>query len=607
MNGNDTLQMGVILNKRYKIIRSLGSGGFSIAYLAYDTELEVNAAIKECFPFQLAARGTDGREVTVLEEKREEFEGLKSVFQKEAALIYGIYDQPGICAVKDFFTENNTVYIVEEFLSGGSLKEYLKKQSGGRIAPEECLEMFRPVMGGIAMLHEKGAVHGDISPDNLLFDEQGRLKLVDFGSVYIQGDGRNANRTFKPCYAAPEQYLEEDRSLTGPWTDLYALCSVLYECLTGKRPLSLQERIKNKSLKPVREYAEVTPACEQGILQGMEPEISRRFFYMGILQERIGCPDPGVRERLPKTREIWGEKWMQAATEGLHLNLGRKRFFTPAQKKLFLKAEAVVAGVFGAFVLSVFLWTQAHPDWALDKQLLQLRVKAYRQENEEQTEQPQMTVEELDEETLASLEPYLSSEGTDGTKYYYNIPREWFLEHPACKSRGSSVWTDTKLLIPDVPFLEKVLSRYAGKEVLPSETGVSGSCVLYGDGDVSFSNTGENIYYLPDGGQVTLQYDAETERLSEVDTRGSAAAMTAFLKEVLPYIAPGTYLTDEEIKDIFSQADTVSSRSDGNINYGRAVIRHMYYRLSLSRDYVSDELPEAERENGTYRIYINAE
>ena len=75
MNGNDTLQMGVILNKRYKIIRSLGSGGFSIAYLAYDTELEVNAAIKECFPFQLAARGTDGREVTVLEEKREEFEG----------------------------------------------------------------------------------------------------------------------------------------------------------------------------------------------------------------------------------------------------------------------------------------------------------------------------------------------------------------------------------------------------------------------------------------------------------------------------------------------------------------------------------------------------
>ena len=608
MNGHDALLAGVILNNRYKIIRSMGGGGFSAAYLVYDTELEVNAAVKECFPFHLASRGADGKEVTVLEERRDEFEQLKSFFQKEAAFIYGIYDQPGICSVKDFFTENNTVYIVEEFLPGGTLKEYLEKQPGNRISAEECLEMMRPVMSGIAMLHERGAVHGDISPDNLLFDGRGQLKLIDYGSVYSHDDGQNTNRTFKPCYAAPEQYLKKDLSLTGPWTDLYSFCAVLYECLTGKRPLTVQERLKNRALKPIRDYADVTAAFDQAILQGLELDIPKRFFYMGTLQERIGCPDPGVKERLPKTREIWSEKWMQAATEGLQFGSARKHFFTAQQKRMFLRAESVVLGIFGVMLLVLFVWVKTHPRWELDMHLRQARVRAISREAdaESDAESDKMTTDDLGEETLASLEPFLSSEGTDGTRYYYNIPNQWFLDHPQCKRRSSSLWTDTQYLVPDVSLLEEVLSCNYGRTVPASRTDVSGYAVIYADGQVSFVNKGEKIYHLPDGGDLTLHYDTETERISEVSAGGRMDAMAAFLKDIFPYIIPEAYLTDDEIAGLFSEADTVREQKNGSTFYKTAAISHNYYRLTMSRQNTSEEQSEADRENREYRIYISA-
>ena len=604
MSGNDMLRKGTVLNKRYKIIRSLGGGGFSAAYLVYDTELEVNAAVKECFPFRLAARGADGEEVTVQEEKQDEFARLKADFQKEAGFIYGMYDQPGVCAVKDFFTENNTVYIVEEFLPGGTLKEYLKKQPGGRITAEECLEMMRPVMSGIAMLHERGAVHGDISPDNLLFDGQGQLKLIDYGSVYDQEDRQDTNRTFKPCYAAPEQYLEKGRSLTGPWTDLYSLCAVIYECLTGKRPPTVQERLKNRRLKPIRDFADVSAAFDQGILQGMELDIPKRFFYMGTLQERIGCPDPGVKERLPKTREIWSEKWMQAATENLQLGNGKRHFFTAQQKRMFLKAEFIVLGIFGAVILVLFVWVKMHPLWELDMHLRQARVRAVNEETDVQSDQT--AADEPDEDTLASLEPYLSSEDSDGTRHYYKISYQWFQEHPQYKSSSTSLWTDIKYLVPDVSLMEEVLSWYSGRKVPASKTEISGYAVVYNDGKASFVTTGEKIYYLPDGGEVTLQYNAGTERISEVMARGRADKMTSFLKNIFPYVIPQAYLTDDEIAGLFSEADTVREQKDGTVFYKTAVIDHNYYRLTADRQSTNENQSEADRNNGEYRLYIAA-
>ncbi len=601
MNEHNALPMGTILNRRYKVIRSMGSGGFSITYLVYDEELDVNAAVKECFPFNLAARSTDAQEVAVQEGKKDEFEQLKAVFQKEAGFIYGTYDQPGICSVKDFFSENNTVYIVEEFLPGGTLKEYLKKQAGSRVSTEECLAMMRPVMHGIAMLHEKGAVHGDISPDNLLFDGQGRLKLIDFGSVYVSEDGQESNRTFKPYYAAPEQYLKKGHSLIGPWTDLYGLCAVIYECLTGKRPLTVQERLKNKTVKPIHDYADVSPAFEQGILQGMELEISRRFFYMGTLQERIGCPNQEVIARLPKTREIWGGKWMQAATEGLQLTAGRKRFFTTQQKKQFLKAEATVLGVFGAAVLVLFIWIKAHPIWALDMRLRQNRVKAYQQITDDR---PQMTIDDLDENILASLDPYLNREDTDGSKYYYNIPNQWFLDHPGVRSHIVS-FLDTEYLASDLSFAEDVLSYFYHQPIKASGSEASGTVSIRSDGSVNISIEGKNTYYLPDGAEMQLKYDVETERLMDFSASGKASAVRTFLKNIFPYIVPETYLTENEIEGLFAKADRIIEQDDGSAYYNSVTIPHPCYRIiSLSRQGSYEEQSGSGQKDVKYRVHI---
>ena len=140
---------------------------------------------------------------------------------------------PEIVQVLDYFPENNTAYIVMEFLEGSTLKELTAQQGG--IPGKGLLEMLEPVLRGMEAMHAAGIIHRDISPDNLMVLKSGKVKLMDFGCARDIEGGHTMTTMLKHGFAPKEQYSGHGQ---GPWTDVYALCATMYYCLTGRVPPS---------------------------------------------------------------------------------------------------------------------------------------------------------------------------------------------------------------------------------------------------------------------------------------------------------------------------------------------------------------------------------
>ena len=546
---NRYLPNGSILLERYKIIRALGQGGFSITYLVFDRVLSVNAALKECFPSQMAVRESDGRTVSVLPDQQERFAHIRDSFQKEAEFTFGDYDQTGICAVKDFFEANGTVYIVEEYLPGGTFKEYLRQKSDHRVPAEELRNLFLPVMKGLAFLHEKGSIHGDISPDNLMFDGQGRMKIVDFGSSWLFAEEKRNYRTFKPGYAAPEQYLTD--GIIGPWTDIYALCAVLYEALTGKCPYSAEKRKKGKELRPIRDITDLDPGVESAVLQGLQLDIPKRFFWMGTLMERLEMEDADVQKRLPETRKQWSEAGRQAAMAPSFLAAKRRRL-SRRQKTLLKRTAIALAAGYGLLIAGSFLYLRMHPVEAFQIRLQQARVSAQRQK--ENAYYP------ADAALRKTLESYPSST-TDSHVTYQSIPESWFRKHHIYGNQAN-------LFAADVDLIEDVMAYAYGQNIHVASSEFSGDVTYDTDyQDLKAACEAENTYHIrtDDADSATIiqiTYDIRDNRILHLSVNGSKEAAAAFLREVFPYLAAGKYLKDAEIEELFATAHRQKNRHE---------------------------------------------
>lgn len=244
------LKNGTVLNGKYRIEKVLGEGGFGITYRAVDTTLDLEVAVKEYYPAGCVTREiSSGNTVTAFTgEKQEIYSAGREKFINEARTLGKLTGQKGIVSVRDYFQENNTAYIVMEFLDGITLKEYLK-QAGGRISPEEALALMEPVVKSLAEVHKHGLIHRDISPDNIMIMTGNRVKLMDFGAardVSLNGE-KSLSVMLKPGYAPEEQY--RTRGEQGPWSDIYALCATVYRCITGQIPVEAMERVRRDELQ----------------------------------------------------------------------------------------------------------------------------------------------------------------------------------------------------------------------------------------------------------------------------------------------------------------------------------------------------------------------
>ena len=271
------LTPGTILGNHFIVGTSIGVGGFGITYRAYDTTLGVIVAIKEFYPVGLVNRSPGERKIGLLSgEKQIQYQEQLKRFLMEAQSIAQFGKAKDIVNVYDYFEENNTAYIIMEYIDGVLLKDYLEKQ--GRMEVKTALTIIEPVIEAVKKIHAQGIIHRDISPDNIFIADEEAIKVFDFGAARLSDskEGMAAEKVIKVGYSAPEQY--RDVALQGFYTDIYSVGAILYQMVTGIKPIESTEReykdelmspkeLKRKFLSVQQISVEQVSMCRHTLLQ----------------------------------------------------------------------------------------------------------------------------------------------------------------------------------------------------------------------------------------------------------------------------------------------------------------------------------------------------
>jgi tRNA A-37 threonylcarbamoyl transferase component Bud32 len=207
------LAMERVLDKRYKILAPIGAGGSSQVYLAQDTALKREVAIKVLDPEAAADQQT------------------RRMFVREARALASL-SHPSIVSVYDVGEVDGLPYIVMEHLPGGNLKQRIERN--GPLAPIQAVTYTVDIANGLAFAHSKGIIHADLKPSNILFDQNDHAKVCDFGIARTPQEDADTPQLFATAmYVAPERVEGKPAS---PATDVYGLGLLLYEMLVGKPP-----------------------------------------------------------------------------------------------------------------------------------------------------------------------------------------------------------------------------------------------------------------------------------------------------------------------------------------------------------------------------------
>lgn len=306
---SNTLPIGYRLHQ-YRIESVLGAGGFGITYMAVHEALRTRAAIKEYFPVEWSYR--DGNHVLAntqgglpTSEAGEDAcytWGLER-FLNEAQTLAQV-NHPGVVRVRDFFEENGTAYIVMDYEDGEPLSQILQRD---KTLPEpQIRRLVEDVLPALDAVHALGYLHRDIKPANLYRRSDGRTILIDFGAAR-QALGRRSKSVtsvFSPGYSPIEQYLVEGKGY-GPWTDIYALGTVLYHCVTGAAPIEAPARVLDDPLQPAEELAagRYNLALLRLIDQAIAVRPEKRFQSISQMRTALEAPPP-ITEDVERTVKL---------------------------------------------------------------------------------------------------------------------------------------------------------------------------------------------------------------------------------------------------------------------------------------------------------------
>lgn len=257
---------------RYKIIEKIGQGGFGIAYKAYHKGLQRNVCIKEFFFSDFCDRSAYSQNVTIVSNSAEKIQlvdTFRKKFIKEGQRL-ATFQHANIVQVMDNFEENNTAYIVMEYIEGGSLEELITRS--GALTEQKTKELILPILNAMEILHNKGLLHLDIKPANIMIRKNQSPVLIDFGiSKYIEtgyGNTTTAPVGISKGYAPLEQYGGSISDFTKS-TDIYSLCATMYKMLTGITPPEPLQIIGGGLKSPHTLCPQLSTDLESLILKGL--------------------------------------------------------------------------------------------------------------------------------------------------------------------------------------------------------------------------------------------------------------------------------------------------------------------------------------------------
>ncbi len=251
--------IGRVLGNRYRLVSALGSGASAHVFLAEDVSLQRRVAVKVLQP-ALAAD-----------------EGFLKRFRAEARSAASL-NHPHVLRVFDWGEDTDCTYLVLEYLHGGSLRDMLDR--GFRLSPSQAAHLGAQVAQGLAYAHARGLVHRDIKPANLLFDEESRVRIADFGvaralaeAAWTEPAGAMVGTA---RYASPEQ--AQAHPVDGR-SDVYSLALVLYECLTGEVPFAADTTVATLMARVGATLPQhpALGALDGVLLKAASPEVEDRF------------------------------------------------------------------------------------------------------------------------------------------------------------------------------------------------------------------------------------------------------------------------------------------------------------------------------------------
>lgn len=281
----DYLPPSTLLNERYLVGKLLSHNGEGALYLGYDTVENKKITIKEYMPATLCIRNKESGLITVKDDCLPLYKSYLSEFADlHKTLMNGMGDSC-IRKVYNIFAENNTGYIIMEYLEGMTLKDYLS-ENGNVMKWTEAEVFFQPVFTALSRLHSKGIVHRGLSTDTVFVRKNGRAAVI---GVAISA-GRTAESRID-CemyegFAACEQYAVSERQ--GSWTDVYGMSAVLYRVLTGKTPPSAKSREAGDIIVPLMKVnPEIPKYISDAVMAGLNLDQNERTHSIDELAKQL--------------------------------------------------------------------------------------------------------------------------------------------------------------------------------------------------------------------------------------------------------------------------------------------------------------------------------
>jgi eukaryotic-like serine/threonine-protein kinase len=256
------VEPGTVLDGRYRVISRLGSGGMADVYLAQDTLLGRQVALK------------------LLHHRFSQDQEFVERFRREASSAAGL-SHPNVVSVYDRGEWDDTYYIAMEYLPGRSLKAVLREH--GRLSPDDAIDITIQILLALGFAHKRGIIHRDIKPHNVILDEEGRAKVTDFGIARAGA----SDMTMTGSIMGTAQYLSPEQAqgyAVSEASDIYAVGVVLYELLTGGVPFEGESAVtialKQVSVQPTppsQRNPQVSPALDAVVLRAMAKDPAARF------------------------------------------------------------------------------------------------------------------------------------------------------------------------------------------------------------------------------------------------------------------------------------------------------------------------------------------
>lgn len=266
------LQTKTILNERYTVGMYVSENSITIKYNGYDNLDRCRVIIYEYFPTSLAVRNNSGMLTFRNEHNEELFAKGLNAYVEDIQKLAAISDSPGIEAIKEFFIENSTCYVVCEWEPYVLLSDYLKDKNKEKVINPRLIA--KQLIRILELLDRNGIVHGNISPDHIIITKSSQVKLVDFGiASYVNSTGISV---YNPSYSPIEAYGESAEIMSN--SDIYSVAAVCYKVFTEITPYTAEKRRAGKEIIPMRKLGiDVDKNFDDIILKAMSIDPENRY------------------------------------------------------------------------------------------------------------------------------------------------------------------------------------------------------------------------------------------------------------------------------------------------------------------------------------------